>query len=128
MYFIRKCIYSRFSHMTTSKFFFFSIIKKSPESLLGLDDSEFKKSTHISAELKRRQNIKVTTHLSHRVRKMYHMTCTQRRLGSAFVSVQPNQGQVVQSIVSLTSSLRVLSPTVLVESIYNILIFFAEKM
>ena len=38
------------------------------------------------------------------------------------------QGPVVQSIVSLTSSLRVISLTVLADSIYNILIFFAEKM
>ena len=37
-------------------------------------------------------------------------------------------GPVVQSIVSLTSLLRVISLTVLVDSIYNILIFFAEKM
>ena len=36
-------------------------------------------------------------------------------------------GPVVQSIVSLTSSLRVISLTVLVDSIYNILKFFAEK-
>ena len=36
-------------------------------------------------------------------------------------------GLVVQSIVSLTSSLRVISLTVLADSIYNILIFFAEK-
>ena len=39
-----------------------------------------------------------------------------------------HQGPVVQSIVSLTSSLRVISLTVLADSIYNILIFFAEKM
>ena len=39
-----------------------------------------------------------------------------------------NQGPVVQSVVSLTSSLRVISLTVLVDSIHNILIFFAEKM
>ena len=39
-----------------------------------------------------------------------------------------NQGPVVQSIVSLMSSLRVISLTVLADSIYNILIFFAEKM
>ena len=38
------------------------------------------------------------------------------------------QGPVVQSFVSLTSSLRVISLTVLVDSIYNILILFAEKM
>ena len=37
-------------------------------------------------------------------------------------------GPVVQSIVSLTSSLRVISLTVLADSIYNILIFFAEKL
>ena len=37
-------------------------------------------------------------------------------------------GPVVQSIVSLTSSLRVISLTVLANSIYNIMIFFAEKM
>ena len=38
------------------------------------------------------------------------------------------QGPVVQSVVSLTSSLRVISLTVLADSIYNILTFFAEKM
>ena len=37
-------------------------------------------------------------------------------------------GPVVQSVISLTSSLRVISLTVLADSIYNILIFFAEKM
>ena len=37
-------------------------------------------------------------------------------------------GPVVQSIISLTSSLRVVSLTVLADSIHNILIFFAEKM
>ena len=37
-------------------------------------------------------------------------------------------GPVVQSAVSLMSSLRVISLTVLADSIYNILIFFAEKM
>ena len=39
-----------------------------------------------------------------------------------------NQGPVVQSVVSLTSSLGVISLTVLADSIHNILIFFAEKM
>ena len=38
------------------------------------------------------------------------------------------QGPVVQSIVSLTSSLRVISLTVLADSVHSILIFFAEKM
>ena len=38
------------------------------------------------------------------------------------------QGPVVQSVVSLTSSLRVIWLAVLGDSIYNILIFFAEKM
>ena len=38
------------------------------------------------------------------------------------------QGPVVQSVVSLTSSLRVISLTVLADSIHNILIFFADKM
>ena len=42
--------------------------------------------------------------------------------------VDTYQGPVVQSVVSLTSSLRVISLTVLADSIYNILIFFAEKM
>ena len=37
-------------------------------------------------------------------------------------------GPVVQSTVSLTSSLRVISLTDLVDSKYSILIFFAEKM
>ena len=38
------------------------------------------------------------------------------------------QGPVVQSVVSLTSSLRAISLTILVDSIYNFLKFFAEKM
>ena len=38
------------------------------------------------------------------------------------------QGPVVQSAISLTRLLRVISLTILAESIYNILIFFAEKM
>ena len=38
------------------------------------------------------------------------------------------QGPVVQSVVSLTSTLRVISLTILVDSIHNIVIFFAEKM
>ena len=37
-------------------------------------------------------------------------------------------GPVVQNIISLTRSLRVISLTVLADSIHNILIFFAEKM
>ena len=39
-----------------------------------------------------------------------------------------NLGPVVQSVVSLTSLFRVILLTVLADSIYNILIFFAEKM
>ena len=38
------------------------------------------------------------------------------------------QGPVVQSVVSLMSSLSVISLTVSADSIYSILIFFAEKM
>ena len=37
-------------------------------------------------------------------------------------------GPVVQSVVSLMSSLRVISLTVLADSIHNILIFLTEKM
>ena len=39
-----------------------------------------------------------------------------------------NLGPIVQSVVSLTSSLRVILLIVLAVSMYNILIFFAEKM
>ena len=38
------------------------------------------------------------------------------------------QGPAVQSVVSLTSSLRVISLTVLADSMYNFLKLFAEKM
>ena len=38
------------------------------------------------------------------------------------------QGPIVQSVVSLMSLLRVISLTVLADSMHNILIFFAEKM
>ena len=43
-------------------------------------------------------------------------------------SAVPDQGLVVQSVVSLTSSLRVISLTVLGDSVYSILIFVAEIM
>ena len=49
-------------------------------------------------------------------------------LTTAALKYIKNQGPVVQSIVSLKSLLRVISLTVLADSIYNILIFFAEKM
>ena len=39
-----------------------------------------------------------------------------------------DQGPVFQSVVSLTSSLRVISLTVLADSLHSILILFAEKM
>ena len=42
--------------------------------------------------------------------------------------MQSDQGPVVQSVVSLTSLLRVILLSILADSIYNILIFFAEKM
>ena len=38
------------------------------------------------------------------------------------------QGPFVHSVISLTSSLKVILLTVLADSIYNILIFVAEKM
>ena len=44
------------------------------------------------------------------------------------VNLNRVQGPVVQSVVSFTSSLRVISLTVLADSIYSILINFAEKM
>ena len=49
---------------------------------------------------------------------------TPRWMANIFNFLDP----VVQSVVSLTSSLGVISLTVLADSIYNILIFFAEKM
>ena len=48
--------------------------------------------------------------------------------GKQEAKVDLNQGPVVQSVFSLTSALRVILLTVLADSIYNILIFFAEKM
>ena len=51
---------------------------------------------------------------------MYSRPIIRKRVGE--------QGPVVQSVVSLMNSLRVISLTVLADSIYNILIFFAEKM
>ena len=44
------------------------------------------------------------------------------------LNLRGNLGPVVQSVVSLMSSLRVILLTVLADSIYNILIFFAENM
>ena len=44
------------------------------------------------------------------------------------MNLRGNQGPVVQSVVSLTSSLRIIALTVLADSLYNIPVFFAEKM
>ena len=52
--------------------------------------------------------------------------CLKASYGPDYKATQ--LGPVVQSVVSLTSLLRVSSLTVLADSIYNILIFFAEKM
>ena len=49
-------------------------------------------------------------------------------MSSHIICIWRDLGPVVQSVVSLTSSLRVISLTVLADSIHNILIFFAEKM
>ena len=59
-------------------------------------------------------------------RENYHQTYHEILLLNK--STVFNLGPVVQSVVSLTSSLRVISLTVLADSIYNILIFFVEKM
>ena len=50
------------------------------------------------------------------------------RLAYIFDPLQTKLGPVVQSVVSLTSSLRAISLTILADSIYNFLKFFAEKM
>ena len=55
------------------------------------------------------------------------ITCRPHKEKSC-LSVIFNLGPVVQSAVSLTSSLRVISLTVLADSIYIVLLFFAEKM
>ena len=51
----------------------------------------------------------------------------QASVAQSYAHLTGDQGPDVQSVVSLTSSLRVISLTVLADSIYNILIFFAEK-
>ena len=49
-------------------------------------------------------------------------------VGRHFFAWHGHLGPVVQSVVSLTSLLRVILLTVLADSIHNILLFFAEKM
>ena len=57
-----------------------------------------------------------------------HHSYTVHLLSEIWVLWTKHLGPVVQSVVSLTSSLRVFSLTVLAASICNILIFFADKM
>ena len=61
-----------------------------------------------------------------------HNICFHGKIRKIFfhflLKIVPYLGPVVQSVVSLTSSLRVISLTVLADSIHNILKFFAEKM
>ena len=70
---------------------------------------------------------------SARQRLMRHMPSCSIHFHTVTLSlivfcVISKQGPIVQSVVCLTSSLRVILLTVLADSIYNILIFFAEKM
>ena len=58
----------------------------------------------------------------------YEPHCQKTYLWTYVPSEHLDQGPVVQSIVSLTSLLRVITLAVLADSIHNILIFFAEKM
>ena len=63
--------------------------------------------------------------------KLVHPLILIRRLVSCqYTLYNPliTQGPVVQSVVSLISSLRVISLTVLAHLIYNILIFLLKKM
>ena len=62
-------------------------------------------------------NLSAAVHIS-KMRGFIKMPCLQKR---------KYRGPVAQSVVSLTSSLRVISLTVLEDPIHNILIFFAEK-
>ena len=71
-----------------------------------------------------------TTCFCGKIRKISILWIEKSALTRAIPIIQTLEllGPVVQSVVSLTSSLRVISLTVLAESKYNILIFFAEKM
>ena len=60
-------------------------------------------------------------------KKKKKIECCLLQILIGALRLELHQGPVVQSIVSLTSSLRVISSTVLADSIHNILIFFAEK-
>ena len=62
------------------------------------------------------------------MKALYQCNDAPAGLGFLLLRKGNEQGPVVQSIVSLMSSLRVILLTVLADSIYNILIFFAEKM
>ena len=57
-----------------------------------------------------------------------HNICFHAEIRLIKEKLKKYQGPVVQSVVSLTSSLRVISLTVLADSMYNFLKFFAEKM
>ena len=79
-------------------------------------------------------------HISHFDKELPYVICDQHKPRSACTYLLSDQsaqfanrilralGLVVQSIVSLTSLLRVISLTILADSIHNILKFFAEKM
>ena len=55
----------------------------------------------------------------------FNSAISQSQQSSSFDKVL---GPVAQSVVSLTSSLRAISLTILADSIYNFLKFFADKM
>ena len=65
---------------------------------------------------------------SEKKKKKITMSSAAKSNNIFLITPQKHLGPVVQSVVCLTSSLRVISLTVLADSIHNILIFFAEKM
>ena len=70
----------------------------------------------------------MSTHITYFHSEIIKIICRYPLLIWSYGKELPYQGPVVQSFVSLTSSLRVILLTVLADSISNILIFFAEKM
>ena len=101
-----------------SKLFCLSLVKGSTlirKNLLSLGVDPFSKGTWYA-----------------RMQRGSHRSCIPWKNGRKSTMCPLNDtdvlGPVVQRVVSLKSLLRVISLTVLAGSIYNILIFFAEKM
>ena len=125
---LQNCISRELTHVLLNLEYPFFTNSVDPDQFASSDTFTFSMWIYINnlnREIKLTENWKWACHLN-----LFSMTRVKTNIFHSKGSHIESEflGPVVQSVVSLTSSLRVISLTVLADSVHNILIFFAEKM